>query len=242
MCFMHMGNIEQEISAIGRSVQDRTTQEIRKKRVGWCHKVPRRLDYWARIIERWFTKNRSYYWWCGNYDHVLSNLPEEYENIVENLEEKLDDNIDMLTIQIIWDTLSAKYDIMSARSNQTEGKESEKAFYIRQIKGTCYKCGKYLHKAEIVRRENKISIVRPAKNMDMLLKNVTARRSMGKNARTVTRRATKKRSSGRSNIMTKKKRRKRLMPLKRYITTSSFLAMMHSRAKIKQPTRKLSKC
>ena len=40
--------------------------------------------------------------------HILSNIPEEYENIVENLEYKLDDDIDMLIIEIIWDKLSEK--------------------------------------------------------------------------------------------------------------------------------------
>ena len=56
--------------------------------------------------------------------HILSNLPEEYENIFENLEKELDYYIDMLTIKIIWDKLSAKYDSMNVESNQTEGKES----------------------------------------------------------------------------------------------------------------------
>ena len=89
-------------------------------------------------------------------------------------------------------------------------------------------------------REKKTITVRTTKNMDTLLKNVMGRRSMGKNARTVTRRTTKKRSVGRNKNMTEKKRTKRPMPPKRYITTSSFLAMMHSRAKIKQTTRRLS--
>ena len=33
----------------------------------WCHKEYRRLDFWARITERQFTKIGSY-WWCGNDD------------------------------------------------------------------------------------------------------------------------------------------------------------------------------
>ena len=53
---------------------------------------------------------------------ILSNLPEEYKDIVENLEDRLNDNIDMLTIKIFWDNLSANYNRMNARSNQTEGK------------------------------------------------------------------------------------------------------------------------
>ena len=54
--------------------------------------------------------------------HILSNIPENYENIVENLEDELDDNIDMLTIERIWDKLSAKYNRMNTRSNKNEGK------------------------------------------------------------------------------------------------------------------------
>ena len=54
--------------------------------------------------------------------HILSNLPEEYENIVENLEDKLDENIDMLPIKRIQDKLSAKYNRMNAWSNKNEEK------------------------------------------------------------------------------------------------------------------------
>ena len=84
-------------------------------------------------------------------------------------------------------------------------------------------------KVDIVRRENKtskkISTVRTAKMMDTLLKNVAARRSMGNNSHTVTRRVTKKRSTGRKKEMTK--RREMIMSLKIYIMTSSSLAIMH---------------
>ena len=111
----------------------------------------------------------------------------------------------------------------------------------------------------IVRRENKTSTLRTARNMYKRFKNVTTKqitvrtarkmvprlkifisiRSTRNNIRTVTRRITKKRSSGRNKSMAEKQ--KILMLLKRYITTSYFLAMMHSHAKIKQSTRKLSK-
>ena len=83
-------------------------------------------------------------------------------------------------------------------------------------------------RVDIVHRKNKTSTVCTAKNMDTSLKNVTEIRSMGMNAHTVTRRVTKKRSDGRNKNTTKKKKSKRLMSLKRYITTSSFLAMTHS--------------
>ena len=54
--------------------------------------------------------------------HIISNLTEEYENTVENLEDELDN--DMLTFKIIQDKLSSNYDRMNGRSNQNEGKES----------------------------------------------------------------------------------------------------------------------
>ena len=77
--------------------------------------------------------------------------------------------------------------------------------------------------------------------MDGQLKNVTARRSMGKNAHTVTIRVMNKRSAGRNKNMTKKNKSERLMSLNIYILTISYLAMMHLRAKIKQSTSKLGK-
>ena len=50
--------------------------------------------------------------------HIMSNLPEEYKNMVENLEDELDDEIDMFAIEIIRDKLWAKYYIMNAQSNK----------------------------------------------------------------------------------------------------------------------------
>ena len=77
--------------------------------------------------------------------HILSNLREEYKNIIENFEDRLDCDIYMLTIERIWDKLSDMYNRMSTQSNQTKGKESEKVLYVRQIKVTCYSCDKYGH-------------------------------------------------------------------------------------------------
>ena len=76
--------------------------------------------------------------------------------------------------------------------------------------------------------------------MDKSLKTITERRSMVNNARTVTRKVKKKKYSGINKKITKKK--KRLMTLKTYITTTSYLDMMRSRAKIKESTRKLRIC
>ena len=79
--------------------------------------------------------------------HVLSNLTEEYKNVVETFEKKMDDDINILTMERIRDKLSARYDRMNTWSNQNEGKESDKRVYVCQIKVTCYNCGKYDHKS-----------------------------------------------------------------------------------------------
>ena len=50
--------------------------------------------------------------------HILSSLTEEYESIVENLGYELDDDINLLTIEINWDKLSFKYDIIIQWSNK----------------------------------------------------------------------------------------------------------------------------
>ena len=44
--------------------------------------------------------------------HNLSNLPEAYEKIVENIEDNLDNNNDLLTINSIREKLLVKYNQM----------------------------------------------------------------------------------------------------------------------------------
>ena len=51
--------------------------------------------------------------------HILYILPEEYKNIVENLEDSLDDDVDMIMIETIWEKLSSKYNIMNAQYQKT---------------------------------------------------------------------------------------------------------------------------
>ena len=42
--------------------------------------------------------------------HILSNLPEEYQTIVEILEDKLDNDSDFITIERIHDKILVEYD------------------------------------------------------------------------------------------------------------------------------------
>ena len=73
-----MGDIKQDISVNDRSFQDKNKNYFLKKRVIWCHKGHRRLDYLAIIIERWFTKIGRNTDDLEMMTHMLSNLPEEY--------------------------------------------------------------------------------------------------------------------------------------------------------------------
>ena len=54
--------------------------------------------------------------------HIISNPPKEFEKIIEILADKLYDNIDLSKIEIIWDKLSANYNIMSIKFNQKQEK------------------------------------------------------------------------------------------------------------------------
>ena len=61
---------------------------------------------------------------------ILSNLPEVSKNIVENIEDKINDEDDPLTIERIWDKLKANYDCMNIRSETKSSNGEEKALYV----------------------------------------------------------------------------------------------------------------
>ena len=48
--------------------------------------------------------------------YIISNFPEAYDNIVENIEEEMDDDNDPLTIKSICDKLLEKYDQTDVQS------------------------------------------------------------------------------------------------------------------------------
>jgi len=77
--------------------------------------------------------------------HVLANLPEEYEVVVQGLEDRLEDPSTAPTVEQIRTKLNARYKRLIG---QTEKSEEEKAFaaFRKQFKGTCNTCGKYGHK------------------------------------------------------------------------------------------------
>ena len=76
--------------------------------------------------------------------NILSNLPEEYQPIVEILEDQLYNKYYPLTIERIRDKLSVKFFQMNKQSGPRTFIEDEKYLYVKsQYKGTCTTCGKY---------------------------------------------------------------------------------------------------
>ena len=94
--------------------------------------------------------------------HILSHLPNECENTIENAM----DNVSTLGLEGQKDKIRAKYSrIMNERGSTRKSQNAEKALlvsaldhatqrntafsaYIKQFKGTCRNCGKYGHKSD----------------------------------------------------------------------------------------------
>ena len=85
--------------------------------------------------------------------HILNNLPEEYENMVEAMEIELEDKTNPLKLKTVRERLRSKYQQLKKRTET----EANKALIARhqQFKGTCRNCGKYGHKAKDCRTEDK---------------------------------------------------------------------------------------
>ena len=80
---------------------------------------------------------------------ILSNLPEEYQTIIEVLKYELYDKDDPLIIERIRDKLSVKFDQMNEQSVPRASIEDEKPLYVKsQYKGTCKNYWKYRHKVK----------------------------------------------------------------------------------------------
>ena len=62
---------------------------------------------------------------------MLLNLPEEYQTIVEIIEDYLDDKNNPLTIERIRDKILVKFDQMNKQSGPRTSREDEKSFYLK---------------------------------------------------------------------------------------------------------------
>ena len=84
--------------------------------------------------------------------HIMNNLPSAYDGLIENLEDRLDSTLDPLTISVLRDKVSEKYEKIKRRRGikdevSDSEDEEEKALFAKQFKGRCRKCGKFGHKA-----------------------------------------------------------------------------------------------
>ena len=82
--------------------------------------------------------------------HILNNLPSDYDNVVENLEERVDSTTNPLGIEDVRQKLSEKFEKMRLRKKLKEDTddEDEQALFTTKLKGRCNKCGKFGHKAK----------------------------------------------------------------------------------------------
>ena len=95
--------------------------------------------------------------------HIMNNLPSAYDGLMENLEDKLDSALDPLTISVLRDKISKKYERIKRRHgvrdyDSDSEDEDEKALFAKTFKGRCRKCGKFGNKAVQCKSEaNKVS-------------------------------------------------------------------------------------
>ena len=87
--------------------------------------------------------------------HIMNNLPQEYDTVVEAMERKLDDLVDPLTLRNLKNELLLKYNRIKKNKGMKEESENEEADedtalvgYTKNFKGRCYNCGEFGHKKE----------------------------------------------------------------------------------------------
>ena len=79
--------------------------------------------------------------------HILNNLPKDYEISQAKLEDRLNDDIDPLTIEEIRTELNLRYQRMNLKKIVDDDEEEEEtALFAGVFKGTCHGCGKQGHK------------------------------------------------------------------------------------------------
>ena len=81
--------------------------------------------------------------------HILNNLPESYDVILDGMESRLmlpDSDPNKLTIENIRDKLNSRFERI-ANSESAREDEQALAAYSKQYKGRCSKCGEYGHKS-----------------------------------------------------------------------------------------------
>ena len=82
--------------------------------------------------------------------YILNNLPSEYDNVVDNLEERVDSELSLLGLEDVRQKRSEKFEKMKLRKKikDDSDNEEEQALITPKFKGRCNKCGKFGHKAK----------------------------------------------------------------------------------------------
>ena len=87
--------------------------------------------------------------------HIMNNLPQEYDTVVEAMERKLDNLVDPLTLRNLKNELLLKYNRIKKNKGMNEESENKEADedtalvgYTKNFKGRCYNCGEFGHTKE----------------------------------------------------------------------------------------------
>ena len=80
--------------------------------------------------------------------YTMNNLPGEYDNIFDALEEKIDEKIEPLTIETLRKKLSSNYDKLQDIEVHQEVDDDDEATLVEigAFNSLCYVCGKFDHK------------------------------------------------------------------------------------------------
>ena len=82
--------------------------------------------------------------------HILSNVPKEYYNLVENLECRIGATVNVLTVSEIKERMRARFSRLNknGKEDKTANNENcENVLFTKSFKGKCNKCGEFGHKA-----------------------------------------------------------------------------------------------
>ena len=97
--------------------------------------------------------------------HILHNVPDDYDNIVEDLEKTVNDATNPLDIETVKERLHSKWERINRRKDTDDDEDetgAEALFTQKQFKGRCRICGKYGHKgADCFQNPNRKKTFKP---------------------------------------------------------------------------------
>jgi biotin synthase-like enzyme len=94
--------------------------------------------------------------------HILQNLPNEYKNTVELLENNLENEV--ANLERVKEKLRNKFDKIQRSKINSEGALMTNEFKPGKYKGNCSYCGMYGHKANMCNKRTKVRSKKGMKN------------------------------------------------------------------------------